>query len=338
MKAKKLIEFDERVVRIFDDQRNFRGTGILLNDQGWVLTCGHLFSNIQASDGVALKKEIAWYIQTIDGSHHKCEHLEEKFDDKCLFDYALFKAACKSTFSSKLLVRRNIEENVKAQMRGFSGNAPFLIRINGTIIGPSYSYDQECDQPVMQLLWEQQGSYTGFSGAPIFVKDSRIGTFLAGVQASEFDRLSSQFGTPLLGILNKSNLLSDTVLEISDNQYRRTGFRIDSVTELNISIEEYNAFIKKLIEKIKHKHPKLIGQISIRKLSQRVLQRISSGDKIVALVISEKRPKKVLVRSVLATHFRKNKWHQNMFEVMTEEELIQLRNYREYVKVFLFQG
>ncbi len=336
------VEFDECIVRIFDDNDNFRGTGLLLNSDGWVLTCGHLFSELNIEDGLALDvpltKDSPWKIQTIDGKFHDCEILVEKFDNKCLFDYAIVQTSCDMSVSSNLLARRGIDENIKAQMRGFSGNVPILMRVNGTIVGPAFRYDTHCEEPFLQLLWDNNGSYTGFSGAPIFVKDSRIGTFLAGVHSSEIENnLEGQFGTPLINILNKSNLLSDVVSQLSDQDYRRTGFRVDAVTDLNLYLDKKRVIVPEdVIENIKVKESKLVGQISVKKLTNRINQRTVAGDNIVSLVVCDRRPSRVSVRKNLATHFRKQHWRQNMFEVMTDEELRQLRNYREYIKVFLF--
>ncbi|MCG7539519.1 serine protease [Pseudoalteromonas sp. CO348] len=340
MGNKKNVEMLDRVVRIIDKEKRFLGTGLLLNENGWVLTCGHLFKDLSIQDGISLNKKLDLEIQTFDNNVYECDYLEEKFyDAQNLFDYAIIKTKCSHKCKTKLNVRRKIEENTKAHMHGFSGNADFLLRINGTIIGPTYSYSTCSDLPALQLQWDSNGTYSGFSGSPILVKDSRLGLFLAGVQNSELNKLDMQFGTPLINILDHSSILTDTVEGVSDMEYRKAGFKLEYLVELNTSEpSESDINFEGLMAEIKQHTPKLVGQISEKKLLNRLIKKVSKKKHIVGFVVCHQRPNKNTVRRSLAKHFGRNKWTQNMYDVVTEEELVQLRKYLEYVQVLLFKG
>lgn len=337
MTKKKNPHFLDRIVRIIDESKTFQGTGTLLDDPGWVLTCGHVFKSLNIGDGVSLKKTLPWAIQTSDGACHDIEYLDEKFDDHCLFDYALFKSKCARSFAVPLMARNNVEEHRSASMYGFSGAAKLLLRVNGRIIGPTSLYQAGCTQQLLQLFWQNPGSYTGFSGAPIFVDEPHIGVLLAGIQSSELEQVHAQVGTPLAAILQRSTIFSSTIATLSNNAYRRKGFRLESTHDLSLQTgAELDLAADTVLSRLRQSMPSLAGQISKRHFASRLRNRIADGKKVVALVVCTRRPRRYAERTQLATHFGKQRWRQNMLEVMTEEELRQLRAYREYVKVFLF--
>lgn len=326
----------DMVIRLIGANNQLISTGVAFGSSGLIITSGHAIQQHRSKNADSILR-----IQFLDGCEYPVSKVHEvQFDYKKGLDFSLLHADHGRLFP-RVYTTHSIElAKVKFQMWGFSPqvmNGASAIPVSGEFLGPMISVGGES---TLLLAEAVTGRYNGFSGAAQFTYHATWGIEIAGIQSGKLGAFPEtlvsmptqrlQGATPLL---HTKKITSYPVERKSKDVFSRFAFVCDVFVGDSTSEEGAD----EIAEAIARYVPALERQLSASKLKKIVIGS-SLQQKIVAIAVSHRRPRRVEKRDSLAAAFGRTRWRRNMLKPMTISDLWQISEFREEVIVFQIHG